>query len=141
MGPTVSTFSWRPRGGLIERYLDVFGPTTDAPTQFHVFVCLTTMAAMVGRRIWVRDGALQLFPNLFTLLLAPSSLYRKSTCVQHGQDVVRDLEAQQERGTRVLFPQQFTPESFLEILQTQPEGLIVIDEFRAFLDGMKRDYN
>jgi hypothetical protein len=134
-------FIWRPRGGLIERYIDVYGPTTDAPIQFHVFVCLTLMGTVLGRRVWLQDGAQPLYLNLFTLLLAPSSLYRKSTTVAHGQDVIRDLEARADRSTRLLFPNQFTPESFLEILKDQPEGLLVVDEFRSFLDGMKRDYN
>lgn len=44
----MADFTWKPRGGLIERYIDVFGPTTDAPRQFHVFVCFTVMASVVG---------------------------------------------------------------------------------------------
>lgn len=137
----MTEFTWRPRGGLIQRYIDVYQPTTDAPIQFHVFVCLTTMATALGRRVWIRDGALNLYLNLYCLLLAPSSLYRKSTTVGHGQELIHDLEAQAERGKSLLFPNQFTPESFLEILKEQPEGLLVIDEFRSFLDGMRRDYN
>ena len=31
--------------------------------------------------------------------------------------------------------------SRLEILQNQPAGLITVNEFRALLDGMRRDYN
>src|SRR5690606_611404 len=67
----------RPREGLLARYLDVFGPTTDAPYQYHVFSAFALMASLLGRRVWVRDGAGKLYPNLFVLLLGPSSLYRK----------------------------------------------------------------
>ena len=140
----MSEYTWRPRGGLLAQYAEVFGPTTDAPQQFHTFVCFTVMASTVARKVWIRDGAQQLFLNLFVLLLAPSSLYRKSTCVGHGTDLIRALEDPMPNGDRVgriLYPQQFTPESFLEILQAQPSGLISIDEFRSFLDGMRRDYN
>src|SRR3954464_6142227 len=143
-GARVAEFTWRPRGGLLQHYAEVYGPTTDAPQQFHTFVCLATIAAAVGRNVWIQDGAQPLFLNLFVLLLAPSSLYRKSTCVGHGTELVRTLEDPAPDGGRlgrILYPQQFTPESFLEILQTQPTGLIAIDEFRSFLDGMRRDYN
>ena len=83
------------------------------------------------------------------LLLAPSSLYRKSTCVGIGQDMARALEGppdpRSETGKpgteRILLPNQFTPESLLDILQQQPSGLLVIDEFRMFLDSLRRDYN
>ncbi len=140
----MSEFSWQPRGGLVADYCDVFGPTTDAPRQFHVFTCLSLMAALMGRRVWVRDGAAPLYPNLFVLLLAPSSLYRKSTCVAIGQDLARALEGHERPDAparRILYPSQFTPESLLDILEEQPEGWIVLDEFRQFLDSMRRDYN
>lgn len=145
-----TTFTWRPAGGLLRKYLDVFEPTTDAPPQFHIFCCLTGIAAVLGRNVWLQDGAHRLHPNLFTLLLAPSSLYRKSTCVGIVQDVLRTLEGPSDRrhegdaapgNERILLPQQFTPESLLEILQQQPAGLLAIDEFRALLDGLRRDYN
>ena len=90
--PPLTEFTWRPRGGLLQQYAEVYGPTTDAPQQFHTFVCLATMAAAVARNVWIQDGAQQLFLNLFVLLLAPSSLYRKSTCVGHGTELIRTLE-------------------------------------------------
>ena len=138
-------FTWQPRSGLVADYCDVFSPTTDAPRQFHVFTCLALMAALVGRRVWVRDGASSLYLNLFVLLLAPSSLYRKSTCMAIGQDLARALEGPDQRlhvaPRRLLYPSQFTPESLLDILEEQPEGWLVFDEFRLFLDSMRRDYN
>jgi hypothetical protein len=82
------------------------------------------MAALIGRRVWVRDGAHRLFLNLFVLLLAPSSLYCKSTCVAIAQDGARELEGRLDRregftpgSERVLLPNQFTPESLLDILK------------------------
>lgn len=138
-------FTWQPRTGVLADYADTYGPTTDAPRQFHLFVALGLMAAILGRRVWMRDGATQLFPNLFILLLAPSSLYRKSTCIGIGQDMARAMEGRGDgpdaRPARLLYPGQFTPESLLDILEEQPEGLLVIDEFRQFLDTLRRDYN
>jgi hypothetical protein len=107
------------------------------------------MSAILGRRAWIRDGAGRLFTNLFVLLLGPSSLYRKSTCVGIAQDCAMQLEGSPDPRTegsapgseRILLPNQFTPESLLDILQQQPSGLLVIDEFRMFLDGLRRDYN
>ena len=138
---------WTPCGGIVGDYVDLYLPTTDAPRQFHVFCALALMAALVGRRVWVRDGAQQLFCNLFVLLLAPSSLYRKSTCVGIAQELGRKLEGRPDphqepaRDAQVFLPQQFTPESLLDILKDQPTGLLVIDEFRMFLDALRRDYN
>jgi hypothetical protein len=135
---------------MLAEYLQLYSPATDAPRQFHVFCCLTAIAAVLGRRVWLQDGPQRLYPNLFTLLLAPSSLYRKSTCTGIATGVLRALEGppdprhEAEDGRpgaeRLLFPNLWTPESLLEILQNQPAGLLVIDEFRMLLDGMRRDY-
>src|SRR5690606_28183816 len=89
----------RPREGLLARYLDVFGPTTDAPYQYHVFSAFALMASLLGRRVWVRDGAGKLYPNLFVLLLGPSSLYRKSTCIGIAQDSARSVEGPPDQRT------------------------------------------
>jgi hypothetical protein len=139
----VNDYTWQPRDGLLADYRDVYGPTTDAPLQFHDFTALALMAAIVGRRVWLRDGAINLYPNLFVVLLAPSSLYRKSTCISIGHDLGRAMEGRDESGasSRLLYPGQFTPESLLDILDEQPTGLLTIDEFRQFLDSMRRDYN
>src|SRR5262245_61869259 len=114
-------FTWRPRDGLLQQYVDVFGPTTDAPVQSHLFGGFALMAAALGRKVYLRDGAAKLFPNLFVLLLGPSSLYRKSTCVGNAQDSARELEGVPEihdartppGSERLLLPNQFTPESLL----------------------------
>ena len=52
-----------------------------------------------------------------------------------------DPQQESLRDARVLLPQQFTPESLLDILKDQPSGLLVIDEFRMFFDALRRDYN
>lgn len=140
----MNEFPWEPRSGIIADYVETFSPTTDAPRQFHVFVCLVLMAAVLGRRVWVQDGAQRLYPNLYVLLLAPSSLYRKSTCIAIGRALARDLEAAEAGGATthpLLYPGQFTPESLLDILEAQPTGLLEIDEWRQFSDSMRRDYN
>lgn len=106
----------------------------------------TTAAA--GSAELARTVRPYLYLNLFVLLLAPSSLYRKSTCVAIAQDCARSIEGRPEReeealpgSEKILYPNQFTPESLLDILKDQPSGLLTIDEFRMFLDSLRRDYN
>ena len=69
---------------FFEKYREFAGGITDAPAVFHDFVARTIVGSVLGNRVWIRFGDTRVRSNLWVLLLAPSSLYRKSTAIGIG---------------------------------------------------------
>ena len=123
-----------PSGGWLHDYVRFAQTLTDAPTIFHLFSGLTTLGAALSRRAYCPGfGGRPVYPNLWTVLVAPSSAYRKSTAV----NIARDLLS--ESGTKV-YPDDFSKELLVDILQDSPRGCFVWGEFGNTLAQFDRDY-
>lgn len=75
---------------FIEPYMDWFLNSTDAPATFgeaSALMCLSTAA--LGKR-WL-SGADRINPNLYMMLLGPSSRARKSTSIKRAREVVEQV--------------------------------------------------
>lgn len=70
--------------------------------------------------------------NLYILLLAPSTFYRKTICLDIANDYLREVNED------LCLPESFTPEALFSILKEQPRGIIFWREFnqvKEFLMG------
>lgn len=67
--------------GLIEVYKRYTREFSESPEPFHVFTLLATIACLVGRNRWIVQGEDTIYPNLYTLVVAPSSLFKKSSSI------------------------------------------------------------
>jgi len=66
-------------------YISFGQSLTDTPVEFLLGGGLTTLATACGSRvIFPGFGGQRLWPNLYTLLIAPSGFYRKSTASGHS---------------------------------------------------------
>lgn len=99
----------------VESYLE-YTQNQESPTIFHKWVGLTVVSTILGRRVQVDHGAYQVHPNLFTILVGPSALAKKSTAISLGR---RLLEAT-ELNVQVI-PQSATPEAFVRDLARYTE--------------------
>ncbi|MDY6987952.1 MAG: DUF3987 domain-containing protein [Thermodesulfobacteriota bacterium] len=68
-----------PGRGLFRDYLSFTSTFSEAPPVFHIFTMAHTVSCILGRSLWIQQGMDRVYPNLFTLLVAPSSLYKKSS--------------------------------------------------------------
>lgn len=147
---TDATPLWRPRillseeetaraarGTFIDEYVAHASRRTDAPSSFHEALALVALSAVVGRRAVLNLANGSVYPILWVLILADSTLFRKSTAM----DVARELVERVDRD--LLAPNDFTPQRFVAIL-AEHDGrplLFVRDEFSGFYDGLNRlDY-
>lgn len=64
--------------GWLRAYLE-YTKNSEGPLLYHFWVGLFTLAAALGRHVWVDWGHVQLFPNLYLLLVGPSGRTRKTT--------------------------------------------------------------
>lgn len=73
------------------RYRSIMTRATDAPDDYHLFVLLTVIGSLIGRRAYVHFGK-KLFPNLFCCLIGTTGITRKSTAINYGLQMGRDVD-------------------------------------------------
>lgn len=83
------------------------------PRSFHEAAALYAVSTIIARRIYLRVSTGAIYPNLFMLFVAPSSIYRKTT----GMKLISQLFKQCGLGY-MLLPQKMTPEAFVAELAT-----------------------
>ena len=66
---------------LIKDYYEYTAKFSESPQAFHLFTLFSTVSCIVGRNRWIQQGEDTIFPNLYVLIVAPSSLYMKSSSI------------------------------------------------------------
>jgi uncharacterized protein DUF3987 len=125
------------RDTFIDAYAAYAAKRTDAPRAFHEALALAALSVVVGRRAVLRLSVGNVYPSIWVLILADSTLYRKSTAMDYAQELVELV------NDDLLAPNDFTPQRFVAIL-AEHDGrplLFKRDEFSGFYDGLNRlDY-
>lgn len=129
------------------------------PRSFHEAAGLFAASTIIARRLRLTVGNTHIYPNLFYLFVAPSTVYSKTT----GLRVVAEL-FERTGLTHHLLPQRMTPEAMLQELSLSVPSALnnadditrskwlaerafaakrgwMIDEAHSLLDGLKRDFN
>lgn len=118
----------------IDLYQEYASKYTDAPAEFHKYVGLSMIAAAIGNKAYFRFGDMTIYPNLWVIILAPTSLFRKSTVIKMGTSILS------RSSTTTLYPNEFSIEKLLEVIKESPTGLFVLYEFITFMSLLNRDY-
>jgi hypothetical protein len=122
---------------FIERYVEWGKTIGDAAWQYHeagAFIALSTLLAG-SVRLPTRYGSV--FPNLWIMILADTTLTRKSTAMDLSMDLVLEIDES------LLLATDGSIEGFMTALATRPGrvSLFLRDEFTGFMDQMaKKDY-
>lgn len=124
-----------PERGFLAAYTDYARELTDAPPEFHLAVGLAMVSAALSNNVWFMAWGQQTFCNLWTLLLAPSGIYRKSTAMKIG------LELLGRAVPDAILAGDFTRERLVDNLAIKPAGVIPVWEFGSLLTMLGRDYN
>lgn len=139
MSDIIDMEEWAPRTGFLGAYLE-WTKNHEGPLRFQYFTALTILAGMVGRRFYINKGYYKIYPNLYTLLVAPTGICRKSTTTKIG------LSLMQRTDVRVL-SNKITPEELIFRLETvrgtkkekPSEGFLYASELTVLLG--KQSYN
>ncbi len=132
MGPDLGT--WEPPSGILAEYERLWLDTSDAPRVYHVAVGLAVLAAAVETRCYLPFGGDRLYPNLWILILGPSSFFRKSSSLAKGRKTVNLANPE------ALLPDEFSREALLKRLSNRGQGLLTYSEFSGALANFGRDY-
>jgi hypothetical protein len=117
---------------FLRLYMD-YTKKQESPDDFHLWTGMTMVAAAMGRKCFINRGYYQLYPNLFTILVAGSARCRKSTAINIGVDLLKGVPT-----TRVIAGK-ITPERFIDEIKpydgssTAPNVLVHSAELSVFL--------
>ena len=73
----------------IRTYLE-YTMEQESPALYHISVCLSITAAILSRRVWIAPApegktAAPIYPNLYVVLVGPTSRLHKSSCCKKGK--------------------------------------------------------
>jgi len=120
---------------IIKSYLDYALPTTDAPKIFHQVSAMVMLSTILGRKVYFIYGTQNIFVNMWVILIAPSSTYRKSTSINISKNLIRD------NFKNLILPDEFSQEALMEYMDKESsKGLIVWSEFGSFLKATQKQY-
>lgn len=123
---------------FLAAYSNYISTLTDAPVEFGQASALTILGmTAIGRR-WIDRGS-GIRPNLFTMLVAGSSVDRKSTSVAAAMDILREVEPYR------VGPKDFTAEGLTFHMRKRPtktrnKMVLPLEEFGELLAVAKRGY-
>lgn len=81
-------------------YLEYTDPT-EAPTTFHFWCGISTIAAALQRHVWIDMGFFEWVPNFYIILVAPPGIVNKTSTINIGSRMLRELKTIHE-GPNVL---------------------------------------
>lgn len=87
-----------------------------SPPMFHQSYALAILSTAIARRVYVSVGTNAIFPNLYILLTAPSTLYTKTTGYRSAMKVLDAAGL-----THLLLPDGVTPQSLITELSNRPQ--------------------
>jgi hypothetical protein len=128
--------------GWLKNYIE-YTAGHEAPEDFHVWVGLTVIAATLRRKVWLDNVYHKLYPNIYTILVSPPGVGKKTTAINIGVNLLReavpDLRIISEKCTpealakRLSKPIDKLKESGGLKLETRAEGIIVAPELTVLL--------
>lgn len=123
-----------PRNGWLAEFVRMAIPMTSSPTEFHLAAGLTAIAAVLGNRVRMRNWGTTIYPHLWTLVVAPTGNWHKTTSVNMVTELLRHTSLD------VKLADDFGRESLLVEISARPAGLLTIDEFTTLLTVGKKDF-
>lgn len=124
---------------FIQKYLDYASPQTGAPRQYHFYAAYAILSTLIGRRATYHGAGGAKGPNLWMVILGPSSMAYKSTVTNIAVGLLRNYY--EPLAKEVMIPSSGSYESFVEALVERPQGIMVNDEFVSIMDWINKDYN
>jgi hypothetical protein len=119
---------------LLQKYLNYINEICDAPDVFSQAVLYTITGTVIERKRYICFGDINIYPNLWIVLLAPSSTFRKSTSINLGVKILTNI------SPLSIYPSEFSHERLVDLLEVQPSGLFVFYEFLSLMGLLEREY-
>lgn len=74
----------------IKAYVD-FTAVSEAPLEFHFWTAISTIAAVLRRRVWRDELTFKWTPNFYIIFVGPAGVVNKSTTLNIGYQILRNV--------------------------------------------------
>lgn len=120
------------RPSFIERYMEWAGKKTDAPRQYHQAGAFIILSALMSNSVHLPTSHSKIYPNLWFMILAGTTVTRKSTAMRIAFELLREIDSDAEMAT------DGSPEGILVGLRDRPgqSSIFHKDEFTGLLDAI-----
>lgn len=120
------------RVSFVERYMDWAGRKTDAPRQYHQAGAFVILSALLSGTVYLPTSHSRIHPNMWFMILAGTTLTRKSTAMRISMEMLRDVNSEAEMA------HDGSPEGILMALRDRPgqPSIFLKDEFTGLLDSI-----
>ncbi len=120
---------------FVNQYIDVCSERTSSYPEYHFANALTALSIVSDRRISINTFTTTVYPNLFQFCFGQSSVSKKSTALGYLVDLVTDVYPYGK------IPEEFSPQSFIEMLSLDPHSYFCHDEASKFFSAIKKRPN
>lgn len=125
-------------------WTDYTYPPIGGTPSFHIAIALSTLSAIVNRKYVLRAGHTDIYTNIWVVLIADSTIGRKSTILQTGSKLLREVWNMIEPDSfsePPILPDEFTPEAFMKFIADKKSGTFIWSEYvRALITLGGRSY-
>lgn len=125
---------------FLRMYLETYMPVTDAPAEYLVTAILPAIGAAISTNRWIKWGTKNIYPNIWAMLVGQSTLMRKSTALNIGSHILRQLN-EENSDRHYILPNDGSLAGFLEVLNSEKNGILVHSEVASMLENMSKGYN
>lgn len=151
-------FDLRKQYPYFYEYCHDLKPVTDAKPQALVTALLPALACNVGNRAYIQAFGAKHFCNIWAVNIARSTIGRKTTSLNMPLKPIHEFEKELHtayaqkmkdfeagRGDQpnpkeyIIYPNA-TSEAFFDVLQDNPNGLMMFSEIASFLSSMSKSY-
>lgn len=122
---------------FVERYIEWAGDLTDAARQYHQAGAFIILSALLSGNVVLPTAYGKIIPNLWFMILADTTLTRKSTAMDICTDLLDEVDPEAVMAT------DGTLEGLMTIMAGRPgePSVFLRDEFSGLLESMlKKDY-
>ena len=124
---------------IIRDIIEIMNKITCSPEGFKLLSLLAVSAATIGNKVYVFSNK-KYYANIYALLIGPSRLAGKSTCIDIATELLKSKEKSHDIFNKVILKDS-TQIQYLNSLEKNPNKLLVCDEFSSFLQNATKIYN
>jgi len=120
--------------GFLKEYTEFVQPLTEAPTQYHIGTALALVSTVLGRNVYMDEGATTYYPNLYILVIGESGITRKSTAIGMVYKFLPQLNPEYILGSTM------SSEALLDAFKKSYCHIIVYDELKHLIVNEEKSY-
>lgn len=121
-------------------YIETFSRCSEAPGKFILTVLFTALGSAISTNRRIAWGTKNIYPNFWIIILGESTRSRKTTALDIGLHLIKDME-RNNPDRNFLLPSRSSISSLIEILEHEKNGVIEHSELATFLELLKKGFN